>query len=236
MKHTLVLSCAGILSLAAASAQTTTPTPKPGSIGTVTYSATLTGQNPVTSTTIPGGVRKKYTATSFRFSNREILLVMAGTGTSGLLDGTIAGWSIVRLAGVTDTGNLYAVKNGKTAVAVPTTLLTQPVVTGVVKTGTVTTPTTGTETNAYTTKAYGTATVQGGLATVSGTQTVKTLSLKIGTATTLVQAHTDSFTVIGQAKLATGATLSTGTINSSYKLQNVKAANLVALLPGTATP
>jgi hypothetical protein len=253
MKHTVILPCLGLLSLASAYA-VDTPVAKPGTIAPVVLQATVVREVlPNPTGPVSGGTRTNFATTTVRFGTRDILAYMAVAhpnadatqtptlpASAALLDGSVNGWSIARLADPTGAGHLYAIKNGKAAVAVPTYLLTAPVVTGEADAGTKFTPTnpaTGVATQNITTKAYGTVGISNSTGTVSGTQALKTATVKIGTVTTPVLARTDNFTIIGQIALLTGRTVSTGTINASYRMPRATPANLGAtLLPGAATP
>ncbi|MDB6078777.1 MAG: hypothetical protein JWO82_2524 [Akkermansiaceae bacterium] len=246
MKHTIILPCLGLLALASANAQST-PTPKPGTVAPAVLQATIVNETGTTSS-VTGGVRTTYTSATTRISNREILGAMAvATAASptavppvvagpALLDGSIAGWSIARVADATGAGKLYAIKAGKAAVAVPVHLLIQPVVTGQSRVGTVVVPTTGATTTSTNAKAYGTASVLNGTASVSGTDTLKSAVLKTGTTSTVVLARTENYTIIGQRTNFTGLALAGGTVNASFRIPRSTPTNLVTLFPGTATP
>lgn len=246
MKHTIILPCLGLLALATANAQTTTP--KPGTVAPAVLQATLVNENAPANTTVTGGVRSTYSSATVRISNREILNAMAVAtvaaptavppvaAAAARLDGSIAGWSIARVADATGAGKLYAIKAGKAAVAVPAHLLIQPVVTGQARAGTIITPTTGTATVNTTAKAYGTASVLNGTGSVSGTDTLKSAVLKSGTTSSVVLTRTENYTIIGQRSNFTGVTLAAGTVNASFRIPRSTPTNLVTLFPGTATP
>lgn len=196
--------------------------PRPGSSGTVLFEATITTENAPTTTNVNGGVRKTLTTSSVRYINRDILEAMRG---AGLLDNVLTGWTIKRLADPAGVGNIYAVKSGKAAVAVPATLLTQPVAQGTARTGTEFTPTGGTAKPSLFSRTYATLNVKNGATAAFGSQTTKSGTFKSGTTSTTVQLLTENYNVTGKA--GTGV----GIVTGSYRTTGAKAANLAPLLP-----
>lgn len=200
---------------------------KPGSISPVLFESTLTTENPPTTANVQGGVRKTFTTSSVRFINRDILEAMR---TASLLDGTLTGWMIQRLADPSGVGNLYATKAGKPAVLVPAGLLTQPVAQGTATNGTEFTPTGGIAKPSLFRRTHATLNVRNGASTGFGSQSIKAGNFKSGTTTTQVQLMTENFNVTG--KSGTG----TGIVTGSYRTTNPRPADLSALLPGAAVP
>lgn len=195
---------------------------RPGSSATVLFEATITTENAPTTSNVQGGVRKTFTTNSVRYINRDILEAMRQ---AALLDGTLTGWTIQRLADPAGVGNIYAVKAGKTAVAVPTTLLTQPVPQGTARTGTEFTPTGGTPKPSLFSRTYATLNVKNGATAAFGSETTKTGSFKSGTTTTSVQLLTENYNITG--KSGTGV----GIVTGSYRTAGAKTVNLAPLLP-----
>jgi hypothetical protein len=202
-------------------------TPKPGSSATVLFEATLTTENAPTTTNVQGGVRKTFTTSSVRYINRDILEAMR---VAGLLDGVLTGWTIQRLADPAGVGNIYAAKAGKAAVAVPATLLTQPVAQGTARTGTEFTPTGGATKPSLFSRTYASLNVKNGASSAFGSQTTKSGTFKSGTTLTTVQLLTEVYNVTG--KTGTGVGIVTGT----YRTTGAKAANLATLLPAPPVP
>jgi hypothetical protein len=195
---------------------------RPGSVSPVLFEATITTENPPTTSNVQGGVRKTFTTNSVRYINRDILEAMRG---ANLLDGVLTGWAIQRLSDAAGVGNIYAVKAGKAAVAVPTTLLTQPVAQGTATTGSEFTPTGGAVKPSLFRRAYASLTVKNGASSGFGTQSIKAGTFKSGTTTTQVVLKSENFNVTGKA--GTGM----GIVTGSYRATNPRAANLATLLP-----
>lgn len=204
-----------------------TPAVKPGTIATVSLSATIATESVVTQNLSGGAKRKTYTTGTVRLLSRDILEAMR---TASLLDGNIKGWTLSRLANTSDVGNLYATKAGKTAVAVPATLLTQPVVQSYASTGTVITPATGAETVKLKRQAYATLTVRGGASNAAGNQKLVGGGVKIGSQVTPVLLRSESYSLIGKA--ATGNSV----IGGTYTTSQSSPINLTPLLPGATAP
>ncbi|MCW1884564.1 hypothetical protein OKA04_07455 [Luteolibacter flavescens] len=202
-------------------------TAKPGTISPVLVEATIITENAPTTGNVQGGVRKTYTTSSVRFINRDILEAMR---VANLLDGTLTGWTIQRLANPSGVGNVYATKPGKTAVAVPATLLTQPVAQGTATTGTEFTPTGGATKPTLFRRVSATLNVKNGASSAFGTQTVKSANFKAGSTTTPVVTITENYNLTG--KSGTGV----GVLVGSYRVTKAKPADLSALLPGNAVP
>ncbi|MCW1922999.1 hypothetical protein OKA05_10585 [Luteolibacter arcticus] len=202
-------------------------TAKPGSISPVLFESTIVTENPPTTTTVQGGVRKNFTIASVRYINRDILEAMR---VANLLDGTLTGWTIQRLANPAGVGNIYATKAGKAAVAVPATLLTQPVAQGTATTGSEFTPTGGTAKPTLFRRVYANLTVKNGASTGFGSQTVKTANFKSGSTTTPVVTVTENYNVTG--KSVTGV----GIVTGSYRVTKSKPADLSVLLPTPPAP
>lgn len=202
---------------------------KPGSIAPLVFEATITTENPPVNVTLPNnaGVRSTYSVSSVRYTNREILEAMR---VASLLDGSLTGWSIRRLANAAGVGNLYAIKLGKTAVAVPANLLTQPVVQGVAATGTQVTPTTGVVRPNLMRRIYAGLNVRNGASTASGNQALKSAILVTPTGNFPVVTETDQLTVVGRSGSGSGV------LSGSYRISRVLPANLTPLLPGAAVP
>lgn len=222
----LTLPLFAVLGLASAFGQTV---PKPGTIAPVLFESTITTQNAPSVVNLPGGggTRATQTTSAVRYINRDILEAMR---IASLLDGTLTGWTLSRLADPAGTGNLYATKAGKAAVAVPANLLTQPVVEGSATTGSIVTPTTGTPKPNLSRRVYVTLNIRNGASSGFGIQTLKWANFRSGSTTTVVTTQTDNFSVNG--KSGTG----TGIIAGSYRTQAPKPADLSALLPGAAVP
>jgi len=221
----IILVTAGVLGAASAYGQTV----KPGANAPIAVSTTVVTEGaPVTQQLPNGGTKKTYAVTSARFTNREILDAMRA---ANLLDGTISGWVLTRFTNANDVGNIYAAKQGKAAVAVPTSLLTQPVVQGKADSGTLTKNTSNSpELPSLTRRAYATLTFKGGAGSAIGTQTLKSATLKIGDSSNTVIARTETFDLSGKA--ATGNAIYTGT----YKVQGANPINLTPFFPGAAVP
>jgi len=202
---------------------------KPGATGPIALQATLVTESaPVLQALPNGGTKKTYAVTSVRYTNREVLDAMR---LAALLDGTISGWTLARFTDANDVGNLYAVKSGKTAVAVPTTLLTQPVVQGHADSGTLTKSTANSpELPNLSRRAYVSLTVKGGACTSAGLQNLGAAGLKTGATTTPVITHTESFDIAGKG--SSGNSIVTGT----YKIQRSVPVNLAPFFPGNAVP
>ena len=221
----LILPITGMLAMASAHGQATV---KPGSVNPLLFDATLTTENAPTEVTLPGGVkRKKYTTSSVRFVNRDILEAMR---VASLLDGQITGWSLYRVASPNGVGNIYALKSGKTAVAVPANLLTQPVNQGTATTGTELVPVTGATKPSRTRTVYATLDVRAGASSATGTQILKFATARVGNESTVVMTRTDNLTVNGRS--GTG----TGIITGKYRTQRTQLVNLTPFFPGSAVP
>jgi hypothetical protein len=223
MKSTFFL-LTGLLSAAPLFAVTA---PKPGTSALVTFDSMITTQAAPVTTPVTGGNRTSYTSTTVRFTNREILDAMR---VATLLDGTITGWQLARLANPAGVGHLYALKAGKAGVLVPTTLLTEPVVTNSAATGVETTATGGATLTNLSNKVFGTVNVRGGAGQVAGTQVLKSSELKLGTTTTLVLNRGESLNVIGKAATATSV------VTGTYRTQRSTPADLASYLPGILVP
>lgn len=202
---------------------------KPGTVSPLLFEATITTQNAPTVVNLPGGggTRSTFTTSAVRFINRDILEAMR---VGSLLDGTLTGWTLSRLANPAGVGNIYATKAGKAAVAVPANLLTQPVVQGSATTGSQVTPTTGSPKPNLTRRAYSTLDVRGGASSGTGIQVLKWATFRSGTTTTVVATQTDNYNVSG--KSGTGV----GIVSGSYRVTTPKPADLSTLLPGAAVP
>ena len=219
----IVFTILGLVGIATAQAQS-----KPGSISPLLFESTITTQNTPVDQNLPGGAKRRtFTTTSMRFINRDILEAMR---TATLLDGTIAGWTLARIADAAGVGNVYAIKPGKTAVAVPANLLTQPVAQGTATVGNTIIPATGAERPNLIRRTYATLDVRQGASTAAGTQTLKFGTLKIGTTNHVVATQIDNFGVTG--KSGTG----TGIISGSYRTARPQLTNLIALFPGNTVP
>lgn len=213
----------GLLATATAHAQI-----KLGSVSPLLFESTITTEKTPTSTPQPGGaVRKTYTTTAVRFINRDILEAMR---VGSLLDGTLQGWTLARVAGVNGVGNIYALKNGKTAVAVPATLLTQPVNQGTATTGNEIVPATGASKPNLTRRAYATLNVRAGASSAAGTQTLKFANVKSGTTVTVVPTQVENFSITG--KSGTGV----GIVSGSYRTKGASVGNIIAFFPAATTP
>lgn len=218
-----LFSIFGLLAMASAHGQV-----KPGTINPLLFEATITTENAPTLTNLPGGAkRKKYTTSAVRLINRDILEAMR---VGSLLDGTLVGWTLNRAASANGTGNIYALKAGKTAVAVPANLLTQPAVQGTATTGTESVPATGASKPNLTRKAYATLNVRQGASSATGTQVLKSATVKTGTTNTVVATQTDNFSVTG--KSGTGV----GIISGSYRTSRTQLVNLTPFFPGVTVP
>lgn len=221
-----ILPILGVLAMSNAHGQAV----KPGTINPLLFEATITTENAPTEVNIPGGggKRKTYTTSSVRFLSRDILEAMR---VASLLDGTIVGWSLNRVASANGVGNIYALKNGKTAVAVPANLLTQPVNQGTATTGNEVVPTTGATKPNLIRKAYATLNVRAGASSATGSQTLKFATVKNGATNTIVATQVDNFTVAGKAGGA-----ATGIISGTYRTQRTLLANLTPFFPGATVP
>lgn len=207
-------------------AQSTTV--KPGTIATVNLKVTVTTENPVIVQNLSGGAKRKlYKTTATKLLSRDILESMR---TANLLDGTLKGWSLSRLADLTDKGNLYATKNGKTAVAVPATLLTQPTVQSGALSGTLTVPASGPQSGKLDQLVYSTFTVKGAPATAGGTLRLTSSQVKVNNQNTAVTLRTESYSLVGKGTTATSV------ISGTYGSSQSVAVNLISLLPGNAVP
>ncbi|WP_035605662.1 hypothetical protein [Haloferula sp. BvORR071] len=225
MKKSIIIPLLGLLGTAAAHAQAA---PKPGSISPLLFEATITTENAPQDQNLPqGSKRRTFTVNSVRLVNRDILEAMR---TAPLLDGTITGWSIARVADANGVGNLYAIKAGKTAVAVPANLLSQPVAQGTATTGSSIIPATGPARPNLIRKTYATMAVKQGSSTAAGTQTIKFGTLKIGTTNHVIQTQIDNFNITGDS--FTGQ----GIIAGTYRTQRPALGNLIALFPGATVP
>jgi hypothetical protein len=215
-----------LLGLGSASAQTVA---KPGTVSPVLFESTITTQNAPTVVNLPngGGTRSTLTTSAVRYINRDILEAMR---IASLLDGTLTGWTLSRLANPAGVGNLYATKAGKAAVAVPANLLTQPVVEGSAATGSIVTPTTGTPKPNLSRRVYVTLNIRNGASSGFGIQTLKWSTFRSGSTSTVVTTQTDNFSVSG--KSGTG----TGIISGSFRTVSPKPSDLSSLLPGSAVP
>jgi hypothetical protein len=219
-----ILPILGVLATASAHGQAV----KPGTINPLLFEASITTENAPTQVNLPGGAKRKtYTVSTVRFVNRDILEAMR---VASLLDGTIVGWSLNRAASANGTGNIYALKNGKTAVAVPANLLTQPVNQGTATTGNEVVPATGPTKPNLVRKAYATLNVRNGASSATGTQILKFATVGTGASATIVATQTDNFAVAG--KSGTG----TGIISGTYRTQRTLLANLTPFFPGATVP
>ena len=215
----IALSLFAVLGMATAHGQA----PVPGTTATLLFESTITTENAATTVPAPsGGTRSTFTTSSVRYINRDILEAMR---IASLLDGTLTGWTLNRLATANGVGNIYATKPGKVAVPVPANLLTQPVNQGTATTGTVVTPTTGAPKPNLIRRAYATLNIRNGASTGTGTQVLKWTTFRSGATTAVVETRTDNFTVAGRS--ATGV----GIIGGSYRVVTPKPVNLAPLLP-----
>ncbi len=214
----------GLLAAAPLHAQTT---PKPGTATLVTFDSVITTQATPVVTPVTGGTRTTYSSTSVRFTNREILDAMRA---ATLLDGTITGWQLARLANPAGVGRLYALKAGKAGVLVPANLLTEPVITNSASTGTETVATGGATLTNQNRKVVGTISVRGGNGNVGGGQVLKSSELKLGTTTTLVVNRSESFSVVGKASSANSV------VTGTYRTQRTTPGDLAPYLPGSTVP
>lgn len=223
-----VLPILGLLALAGGAHGQQTPAVKAGTINGLLVEATVTTENPPTTVNLPAGAkRKNYTVSNVRLVNRDILEAMRS---SSLLDGTLTGWSLNRVASANGTGNIYALKPGKQAVAVPAILLTQPANQGTATTGSEIVPATGTSKPNLSRKVYATLKVRNGDASATGTQTLKSATVKAGTANTTVVTQLDNLKLAG--KSGTG----TGILTGTYRTKKPLLANLTPFFPGDAVP
>jgi len=214
----------GLLSAAPLHAQTT---PKPGTASLVFFDSVITTQATPVVTPVTGGTRTTYSSTSVRFTNREILEAMRA---ATLLDGTISGWQLVRLANPAGVGRLYALKSGKVGVLVPANLLTEPVITNSASTGTETVATGGATLTNQNRRVFGTISVRGGTGNVGGGQGLKSSELKIGTTTTLVVNRIESYSVVGKGSSASSV------VTGTYRTQRSTPGDLAPYLPGSTVP
>jgi hypothetical protein len=216
----LLMPLSVLLGLAAAEAQSV----KPGTIALVLFESTITTQNAPTAGPPPagGGTRVNFTTTSRRFINRDIL---EGMRMAGLLDGTLTGWSLSRLADALGAGNLYATKFGRTAVAVPATLLTQPVAVGSVITGNRFTPASGPPQPNLLQRAHVTLNIRNEAGSGFGSSRVRWANFRSGATSTVVATQTDFFDVSGPSGGATGI------VAGSYRVVNPRPVDLGPLLP-----
>ena len=221
----LVFPVFSLLACAAAQAQSA----KPGTIATLLFESTITTENTPSTVNLPGGggTRTSYTTSAVRYINRDILEAMR---VASLLDGTLTGWTLSRLANPAGAGNLYATKPGKAAVPVPANLLTEPVVQGSATTGTVITPAGEAPKPNLLRRAHVSLDVRGGAGTGFGIQSLKWTTFRSGTTSTVVATRTDNYNVTG--KSGTG----TGIVTGSYRTVVPKATDLSTLLPGPAVP
>jgi len=217
----ITMSLFAILGMAAAHGQS----PVPGTTAAVLFESTITTENAPATVPIPtGGTRSTLTTSSVRYINRDILEAMR---IASLLDGTLTGWTINRLANANGVGALYATKPGKVAVPVPANLLTQPVNQGTATIGTIVTPTTGAPKPNLIRRGYATLNVRNGPSSASGTQVLKWTTFRSGTTTAVVESRTDTFTVTGRSAAGVGI------IAGSYRVVSPKPVNLAPLLPAT---
>ncbi len=224
MKFT-ILPIAGLLAMASAHGQNTV---KPGTIHPLVVATTITTENTPTETTLPGGAkRKRYTTSTVRFGNRDILEAMR---VASLLDGSLAGWALYRAAGADGSGDLYALKTGKTAVAVPANLLTHPANQGTATTGTETVPATGTPRPSLRRKVYATLNVRAGASAATGTQILNSAVANTGGSGTVVITQLDSLTLNGRSGTGTGIVL------GKYRTQRARLVNLTPFFPGSTEP
>jgi hypothetical protein len=219
----IVFSILGLLGVATAQAQS-----KPGSISPLLFEATITTENAPVDQNLPGGAKRRvFTTSSVRFINRDILEAMRA---GSLLDGTLAGWTLARVANESGVGNLYAIKPGKTAVAVPANLLTPPVAQGTATVGSSIIPAAGAQRPNLIRRTYASLNVRQGASTAAGVQNLKFGTLKIGTTNHIVATQVDNFGVTG--KSGTG----TGIISGSYRTLRPQLSNLIGLFPGASVP
>ncbi len=223
VKPVLFLLC-GLLSVIPLHAQTT----KPGTVTLVSFDSVITTQAAPVVTPVTGGTRSSYSSTSVRFSNREILEAMR---VANLLDGSIFGWQIGKVANPAGVGRLYALKSGKAGVLVPSSLLTEPVVTNSAALGLETSATGGgvplTNLNR---KVFGTISVRGGAGNVAGSQSLLSSQLRLGNTTSLVLNRTEVLTVMGKGATADSV------VSGTYQTLRSAAGDLSPYLPGTTVP
>lgn len=219
----LVFPLLGLLGIASANAQA-----KPGSLTPLLFEATVTTEKAPVDVNLPNGAKRRVFGTNaVRLVNRDILEAMR---IAALLDGSIAGWTLVRAADAANAGNIYAVKAGKPAVAVPANLLTQPAVQGTATTGSTIIPATGAQRPNLIRKIYATLNVQNGASSANGTRILKFGTLPIGATNHIIATQVDNFTING--KTATG----NGIITGSYRMQRPALGNLNVLFPGATVP
>lgn len=201
---------------------------KPGSVTPLLFEATVTTEKTPVDVNLPQGAKRRIFSTNVtRLVNRDVLDAMR---IAALLDGTIVGWTLVRAADATNAGNIYAIKAGKTAVAVPANLLTQPAVQGTATTGSIIIPATGAQRPNLVRRIYATLNVQQGASSANGTQTLKFGTVQIGNTNHVIATEVDNYTING--KTATG----NGVISGSYRMQRPALGNLIALFPGATVP
>lgn len=220
---TAFLLAAGLLAATPLHAQSA----KPGTATLVSLDSVITTQAVPVVTPVSGGTRTSYTSTSVRFTNREILEAMR---VAALLDGTISGWQLARLANPAGVGRLYALKSGKAGVLVPSSLLTEPVVTNTAASGVETVATGGATLTNLNRKIFGTVGVRGGSGNVAGSQVLKTSELKLGSTTTLVLNRGESLTLLGKASTANSV------VTGTYRTLRSTPGDLSPYLPGTTVP
>lgn len=215
----IAMSLFAVLGMAVSHGQS----PVPGTTSTVLFESTITTENAPTTVPLPtGGTRSTLSSSAVRFINRDILEAMR---IASLLDGTLTGWTISRLATANGVGALYATKPGKVAVPVPANLLSQPVNQGTASSGTIVAPASGAPKPNVIRRAYATLNVRNGPSSASGTQVLKWTTFRAGATTAVVESRTDTFTVTGRS--ATGV----GIIAGSYRVTSPKPVNLAPLLP-----
>ena len=220
----IVFPLLGLLGIAAtANAQS-----KPGSITPLLFEATVTTEKTPVDVNLPQGAKRRIFGTNtVRLINRDILEAMR---IGALLDGTIVGWSLFRAADAANAGNIYAIKAGKAAVAVPANLLTQPAVQGTATTGSTIIPATGAQRPNLVRKIYATLNVQQGASSAAGTQTLKFGTLPIGGTNHIIATQVDNLTING--KTATG----NGVISGRYRMARPALGNLTVFFPGATVP
>ena len=212
-----------LLGTAASNAQV-----KPGSINPLLFEATITTEKTPVEQNLPQGAKRRiFSTTAVRFLNRDILEAMR---VGSLLDGSIIGWSIARVADANGVGNIYAIKAGKAAVAVPATLLTQPVAQGTATTGSTIVPATGSPRPNLIRKTYATLNVRAGASSAAGTQILKFGTVKVGNATQVIATQVDNFAITGKSNTTTGI------VSGTYRTQRPQLANLIVLFPGATVP
>lgn len=218
-----IIPLLGLLGIANVHAQA-----KPGSITPLLFEATVTTEKTPVDVNLPNGAKRRVFGTNTtRLVNRDILEAMR---IAALLDGSIAGWSLFRAADAANAGNIYAIKAGKPAVAVPANLLTQPAVQGTATTGSTIIPATGAQRPNLVRKIYATLNIQQGASSATGTQTLKFGTLPIGTTNHIVATQVDNLTLNG--KTATG----NGIISGKYRMSRPALGNLIVFFPGATVP